>query len=311
MDSMDDLKKAVESIRLSAEARARISARLAEAKAPARRRRRLRPGVLIAAAVIAALLATGAGAAYIREYYNPEIVDGWEDMRTPPPAYSEDEPNGYSAYMGVEDYTPPTLEIQTGRQRKKFSTWDTDEEIQGSVSGSHEWTDLEVLAGSGDILVRDVFATDGTSKREYTAADPALLCEMFEGAFSIDFSCFEDNYKSVPYANLYYMESAENGSRNGTEFAALYAVGSDGGWLQFDCTTMYTRSIPGTDYILADTYDDVYTYTNASGLEFVITVNGDSINAGCMAEHISISVRGAYITTADIEAAVDCITFTE
>ena len=111
----------------------------------------------------------------------------------------------------------------------------------------------------------------------------------------------------MPYANLYYAESDADGSLNGTVFIALYSAGENGGWVQVDCTTMYTRGMSGGDYILADTFDDVYTYTNAAGLEFIITVNGDSIDASCTTEHRDISVTAAYVTTADVEAALECI----
>ena len=307
MDNMERLKKAMDSIKLSGETRERMLSNLKTGAGLKPRRKKLRADVLIAAAVITALLVTGAGAAYVRVFRNPEIVDSWEDMCTPPPAYSDSEPNSYSAIMGVDGYVPSTVEEKAATRRAKADTWDTDEKIYGSVSGSHEWTEFEVLVGDGDVLVRDVYATDGTAKREYTAKDPALLPEQLDSGVKIDFARLEGAFDCVPYANLYYAESDADGSLNGTVFIALYSAGENGGWVQVDCTTMYTRGMSGGDYILADTFDDVYTYTNAAGLEFIITVNGDSIDASCTTEHRDVSVTAAYVTTADVEAALECI----
>ena len=179
MESMERLKKAVENIELDADARARISARLAGAKEPARPRRRIRAGVLVAAAAAAALLVTGAGAAYIREYRNPEIVDSWEDI--PAPAYTEtggaDAPGAGGVQSAGEGYTPATLEEMTESSTRKARSWNSGEALGGSTGRRIEpWTGCEVLVGSGDVLVRDVY-NDYGYKREYCAADPASLAE--------------------------------------------------------------------------------------------------------------------------------------
>lgn len=94
-------------------------------------------------------------------------------------------------------------------------------------------------------------------------------------------------------------------------FTALYAVGDGGGWLNTGCDTLYWNEYGLTDYVLGDTYDEIYYYTNPSGVEFLITARGDRVWAECTRAHESIGFYGAYITTADMEAAVDCIAFAQ
>ena len=313
MDSMERLKKAVENIELDADARARISARLAGAKEPARPRRRIRAGVLVAAAAAAALLVTGAGAAYIREYRNPEIVDSWEAI--PAPAYTEtggaDAPGAGGVQSAGEGYTPATLAEMTESSTRKARSWNSGEALGGSTGRRIEpWTGCEVLVGSGDVLVRDVY-NDYGYKREYCAADPASLAEQLSGDFTMDFAKLEELFDAVPYANLYYSENDRSGELNGTVFSALYAVGDGGGWLNTGCDTLYWNEYGLTDYVLGDTYDEIYYYTNPSGVEFLITAKGDRVWAECTRAHESIGFYGAYITTADMEAAVDCIAFAQ
>ena len=180
MDNMERLKKAMDSIKLSGEARERMLSNLKTGAGLKPRRKKLRADVLIAAAVITALLVTGAGAAYVRVFRNPEIVDSWEDMRTPPPAYSDSEPNSYSAIMGVDGYVPSTVEEKAATLRAKADTWDTDEKIYGSVSGSHEWTEFEVLVGDGDVLVLKAWVDEQYESGRVTNIGPGELAEEYE-----------------------------------------------------------------------------------------------------------------------------------
>ena len=76
------LKRAVEGIELPEAAAARIRAGLSSAPA-GKPRRRLRGRAVIIAAVAAALLIIGAGAAYAQVFRNSEIVGGVEDIPEP------------------------------------------------------------------------------------------------------------------------------------------------------------------------------------------------------------------------------------
>lgn len=302
---MDTVKRAVDSIELGADAKERILSGLTAGNAPVRRRRRLRPGALIAAAVVAALLVTGAGAAYVRVYRNPEIVDGWEAVPTPGIGKDGVPLEGHSAIMGY-DYTPPKLEGKAAELTRYAMTWDSDKYLAGSVGTYHDWTDFEVLTGSGDVLVRNVFSDDGAVKREYTAEDPALLAEYLPDSLNINFKALREQCSVHAFANLYYAVYGPNGSFDGDSLKVVYGSESGDGWLELSCTTSPSVLDTG-DYAVANTFDATYLHVNTTGLEFLITKNGDSISATCVTGNIYISVRGAYITTADMESVLDCI----
>ena len=48
-------------------------------------------------------------------------------------------------------------------------------------------------------------------------------------------------------------------------------------------------------------FEEAYYYTTASGCEFLITADGDTVWADCTTAKTSVSLYGAYLTTADIE----------
>ena len=101
---MERLKRAVDSIEPGECTKGRLLARL-KASSPPVRRRKLRPGVLIAAAVAAALLVTGAGAVYGRYFVGKQALAPGETPSiqfTNTGVLNGDAPQGY----GIESVGP-------------------------------------------------------------------------------------------------------------------------------------------------------------------------------------------------------------
>ena len=53
------------------------------------------------------------------------------------------------------------------------------------------------------------------------------------------------------------------------------------------------------------TFEEAYYYTTASGYEFLITADGDTVWADCTTAKTSVSLYGAYLTTSDLEQIVE------
>ena len=58
-------------------------------------------------------------------------------------------------------------------------------------------------------------------------------------------------------------------------------------------------------YIVDGTFEEAYYYTTASGYEFLITADGDTVWADCTTAKTSVSLYGAYLTTRDLEQIVE------
>ena len=65
----------------------------------------------------------------------------------------------------------------------------------------------------------------------------------------------------------------------------------------------------------AEEYDSVYTYTNSSGVEFFICAKDEHVLAECqyiideghnLSSDCRITVDASFMTTADVEAVLDC-----
>ena len=132
------LKRAVEGIELPEAAAARIRAGLSSAPA-GKPRRRLRGRAVIIAAVAAALLIIGAGAAYAQVFRNSEIVGGVEDI--PEPTFKN---SGILEDFGPEiavSYTRPNEDFGAPRTLdegaesiwKLYASFGTDERLGGRV----------------------------------------------------------------------------------------------------------------------------------------------------------------------------------
>ena len=58
-------------------------------------------------------------------------------------------------------------------------------------------------------------------------------------------------------------------------------------------------------YIVDGSFEEAYYYTTASGCEFLITADGDTVWASCTTVKTNVSLYGAYLTTSDLEQIVE------
>lgn len=326
---MDRLKRAVDSIVLSVEAKERLLVRLTAVESPEKRRRKLRPGVLIATAVITALLVTGAGAACVSYFANRSVVPTggrFEDAEFTNfgVIVEDDAPSSYSvehagAGWGEGTYAEECYSGTDGAVWNKLRNWDNDQYIAGSTrAGEYEWTDLEVIKGEGELLIRDVFDTSsGAVKREYLSFDPAQFAPYTADFFEIDYAAIEENYTHVNYPWLFYTISDKRGTVKGVTYSACYVAGDGANFtMEYYGDYWVKNLIVGQNFILEDEYDRVYTYTNASGAQFLIRAKDNVVAAECCfvvdegrnySSYARFDLHANFMTTSDVEVILDCI----
>lgn len=324
------IKRAVDSIELPDAAKARIKDALQSVgKATPGRRIIARPGVLIAAVLIAALLVTGAGAACVSYFTNRTVIPSGD-------SFSEatflnhgvigagDTPAAYSVEHAGDDWgIGLSVEEQYGDTDsalwKKFRTWSSSEYIAGSTrAGEYDWTGLEVIQAEGDVLIRDIFdVSNGAVKREYMAFDPADFVPYAGDFFAIDCAAIEENYTAVEYPWLFYTITDKHGTVKGLTYKACYAA-EDGKNFTMDYFGDYWVEDLGIrqEYILESEYDSVYTYTNASGGQFLIRAKDDVVVAECRFvvdegqnynSDNRFSLHANFMTASEVEAILECI----
>ena len=321
---MDRLKRAVDSIEPGECTKGRLLARL-KASSPPVRRRKLRPGVLIAAAVAAALLVTGAGAVYGRYFVGKQALAPGETPSiqfTNTGVLNGDAPQGY----GIESVGPGwgigrTLDSfyeKNGAVWNKLRNWDNDEYLGGSTRGGYNWTDFEVISGEGDILVRDVFDTGSKAvKREYISFNPLNFSDYLAEFINVDFGRIQERYSPLDIPYLFYTIKDRLDNLKGIYYCAVFAEDSGANFqLNYtgDCRIENLSIL--SDYVLAEEYDSAYTYTNSTGIEFFICAKDDHVLAECqyiideghnLSSDCRITVDASFMTTADVEAVLDCI----
>lgn len=305
------LKRAVESIELPEDAAARIRDNLSSAPA-AKPRRRLRGRTVIAAAAAAALLITGAGAAYLQVFRNSEIVGGVEDI--PEPTFRN---SGILDDLGPEiavSYSRPNADFGAPRTLddgaepiwKLYASFGTDERLGGPLLPGIRWTHSEVVCGSGSVLVRDVYGEGGYVKRDYFPEDPALVAGEFPFV-CVDYGALGRLASPVPESCHGAVIKDRRGRPCESSICCCYEAGAEGGWFRFDFYNLAGREWSGNNYIFEGDYDEAYVYTNAEGLEFVITALDNRVDAECTTAHTSIMITSYFMSTTELEAVLDCI----
>lgn len=309
------LKRAVEGIELPEAAAARIRAGLSSAPA-GKPHRRLRGRAVIIAAAAAALLIIGAGAAYAQVFRNSEIVGGVEDI--PEPTFRN---SGILEDSGPEiavSYTrsnadfgaPRTLDESAESIRKLYASFGTDERLGGRVL-SEPWTGSRVLRGSGDVLEREVYNASGYVKRDLLPARIELVADEIAPFVVIDFSELGRLAEIAPESGLISITTDSDGALYSRSLTAYYSAGDDGAWFMLDVDRLDQHEWGGSSYIFEGDWDKAYVYKNAEGLEFVITALDSRVDAECTTAHTSIMITSYFMSTAELEAVLDCISLPE
>lgn len=318
------IKRAVESVTMPREAKARVAVNIA---AQSEKRRRVRARVIIAAAVAAALLATGASAACAGYFSNRRVVPAGERFSEAEflnsAVTSGDAPSSYSVEHAGDSWGTGTPAGErcggAGTAWNKLRNWDNDKYIGGSTrAGEYEWTGLEVISAEGEPYIRDVYdSTSGAVKREFIAFDPRAFAPYTAELFEIDYGAIEEKYEHVSAPWLFYIISDKRGAVKGVTYNACYAAGDGANFTMEYYGDLWVKNLGvRQEYVLEDEYDSVYTYTSSTGAEFLIRAKDDVVAAECRfivdegrnySSDIRFCIHASFMTPAEVEAIADCI----
>lgn len=297
-----DLKQALSHISMPERTQWRIRGNLrlaAENNRPVPKRRRFTPAV--AAALALCVVTVSAAAAYTYLFRNPTILGENET--------AEKGQGKITAYAKPNSPTTFPMERMIADYTFKSKGWTSMDTIHGSFRFHDTWSAMEVTEGEGPLRSRNISSNDGAVKEEFTAEDPALLQEKMKSEFSIDFSGLNRAFSYVPDANLLYTITDKDGSYAGMFCDALYAGPTEGSYFTLEYTYDLDEDNQSSSdtYIKENDYDQAYSYTNAQGLEFVITTYGDCSWAECITAHSTFVLYGGYLSTETMETILEYI----
>lgn len=307
---MNELKKAVEQITMPEDMQERIVKGVKEDMKHGQvktdgtgrgMKRCFKTGLVIAAAVASLVTVIAVGGKY--GSINPTIVENMQTLRE---YISQNDISSYSV-VGPNSRTPHSLEEMIESRTFKDRGWLSEETMNGSVRSDDQWESMEVVQAEGDIKKRYVYATNGAVKTEYTARKPGMLQDVMTGDVRIDLAGLDEAFQWVPNANLFYEITEKNRKEVGTYCDVLYQGEAEGSFFALNCTNTAARNQNENAYIPADAYDQIYHYTNAAGIEFIIKVYGDCVWAESIMEHSEIGLYGGYMRTDEIEKALEYV----
>lgn len=293
---------------LPQKSRERIRSQLAAYERPAdevpRRKTTLRSRVSVIAAVAAVMmvLVLSAGAVAVQLFRNDVVVSGEDDI--PAPTFHTGAPGGY-VISKPSGEPPATLEEMIASARMFTEEWDSEESINGGIYGYSQWDTLEVLSSDPTLRTRRIGRKDGAEKLEHTAEDPTNLLDTLTGNITFDLAWMNDHYDFVPDANMTSLICDKSGSLVIEFFRALYAKKDGTGYVDLSFDYIAQADYFGQAYVLEDSYETAYYYTSADGLEYLITMDNGNVWVECRTSHASISMRGAYLTTTEVEDILD------
>lgn len=178
--------------------------------------------------------------------------------------------------------------------------------IGGTTSAQYGgWDTAELISSDPALSVRRITReTDGAEKMQYMAEDPADLLPVLTGKIRFDLTWLAEHYSVVIPDDQAYIIRDEDGAFVSEYFWASYGANDGKGWFRLEIMHDTTWNL-SPDYIVDGTFEEAYYYTTASGYEFLITADGDTVWADCTTAKTSVSLYGAYLTTRDLEQIVE------
>ena len=163
----------------------------------------------------------------------------------------------------------------------------------------------ELISDDPALCIRRITrAEDGAEKMQYMAEDPADLLPVLTGKIRFDLTWLAENYKTViPDDQAFIIRDADGNLAN-EFFWASYGANDGKGWVRLEIMYDSTWNLSPA-YIVDSSFEEAYYYTTASGCEFLITADGDTVWASCTTVKTNVSLYGAYLTTRDLEQIVD------
>ena len=304
----ENFKRIADAVRLPEGSRARIRTQIAshrkeqEASTVKQPKKHL-PRLAVAAIIIAAALTlTAAAAAVVHRFRNDIIVSSVSEL----PAPTEDTPTAVAEPASGRK-APKTLEERLADgPRFTMDEWRNGEKIDGTISHLYTgWDHSELISDDPALCIRRITRDeDGAEKMQYMAADPADLLPVLTGKIRFDLTWLAENYKTViPDDQAFIIRDADGNLAN-EFFWASYGANDGKGWVRLEIMYDTTWNLSPA-YIMDGSFEEAYYYTTASGCEFLITADGDTVWASCTTAKTSVSLYGAYLTTRDLEQIVE------
>lgn len=303
-----NFKRIADSVRLPEGSRARIRAQIAswaeeqEASMQNKPKKHL-PRLAVAAIIIAAALTlTAAAAAVVHRFRNDIIVSSVSEL----PAPTEDTPAAVAEPASGRK-APKTLEERLADgPRFTMDEWRNGEKIDGTISHLYTgWDHSELISDDPALCIRRITRTeDGAEKMQYMAADPANLLPVLTGKIRFDLTWLAEHYSVViPDDQAFIIRDADGNLAN-EFFWASYGANDGKGWVRLEIMYDSTWNLSPA-YIVDGSFEEAYYYTTASGCEFLITADSDTVWASCTTAKTNVSLYGAYLTTAEVEQIVE------
>ena len=301
-------KRIADSVCLSESSRTRIRAQIAfraeeqEASMQNNSKKHL-PRLAVAAIIIAAALTlTAAAAAVVHRFRNDIIVTSVNELPEP----TEDTPMAVAVVTDSQSAAQTLEDVLAEGPYITAEEWKSGEKIGGTTSVQYGgWDTAELISSDPALSVRRITReADGAEKMQYMAADPADLLPVLTGNIRFDLTWLSENYKAVTLDDQAFIVRDEDGNPVSEYFWAAYGANDGKGWFRLEIMHDTTWNL-SPDYIVDGTFEEAYYYTTASGYEFLITADGDTVWADCTTAKTSVSLYGAYLTTSDLEQIVE------
>ena len=304
----ENFKRIADAVRLPEGSRARIRAQIAsraeeqEASMQNKPKKHL-PRLAVAAIIIAAALTLmAAAAAVVHRFRNDIIVSSVSEL----PAPTEDTPAAVAEPASGRK-APKTLEERLADgPRFTMDEWRNGEKIDGTISHLYTgWDHSELISDDPALCIRRITRTeDGAEKMQYMAADPANLLPVLTGKIRFDLTWLAEHYSVViPDDQAFIIRDADGNLAN-EFFWASYGANDGKGWVRLEIMYDSTWNLSPA-YIVDGSFEEAYYYTTASGCEFLITADSDTVWASCTTAKTNVSLYGAYLTTRDLEQIVE------
>lgn len=306
----ENFRRIADAVRLPEGSRARIRAQIAsraeeqEASMQNKPKKHL-PRLAVAAIIIAAALTlTAAAAAVIHQFRNDILISDLSEIPEP----TGDTPMAVAVTGPASSRkAPKTLEERLADGPEiTLEEWRNGEKIGGTTSHLYGgWDHAELISDDPALCIRRITRDeDGAEKMQYMAADPAALLPVLTGNIRFDLTWLSENYKAVSLDDQAFIIRDEDGGFVSEYFWAAYGANDGKGWFRLEIMHDTTWNL-SPDYIVDGTFEEAYYYTTASGYEFLITADGDTVWADCTTAKTSVSLYGAYLTTSDLEQIVE------
>ena len=300
-------KRIADSVCLSESSRTRIRAQIAfraeeqEASMQNNSKNHL-PRLAVAAIIIAAALTLTAAAAAVVHRRRNELYDTSLHEHPEP---TEDTPMAVAVVTDSQSAAQTLEDVLAEGPYITAEEWKSGEKIGGTTSAQYGgWDTAELISSDPALSVRRITReTDSAEKMQYMAEDPADLLPLLTGKIRFDLTWLAEHYSVVIPDDQAYIIRDEDGAFVSEYFWASYGANDGKGWFRLEIMHDTTWNL-SPDYIVDGTFEEAYYYTTASGYEFHITADGDTVWADCTTAKTSVSLYGAYLTTAELEQIV-------